>query len=72
MTIWRVRVILGLYGADSQKPVYIYSSHSFVGELATQYTRSWYPSDVGTTTVTQGQAPFLCAVCESKPGCHKT
>ena len=44
LRIWRAYLQLGFFGADSLKPVHIYSNVSWVGELADHYCRDWCPS----------------------------
>ena len=51
MPIFRCRVELGYFGADSQKPIFVYSNMHWVGELPARYTRNWYPGSSGVTTV---------------------
>ena len=52
--IWKRQLNLGYFGADSLKPVYIYSNMVWVGELAGYYCRNWCPNTTEVTIVSMG------------------
>ena len=49
--IYRVRVDLGYFGADSLKPIYLYVNWPWAGQLPGAYVRRWYPKEHEVTTV---------------------
>ena len=53
INVYRCRVELGFFGADSLKPVVIYCNFPWVTELVTYYCRNWVPGDTTMTTVTR-------------------
>ena len=50
-TIYRARVELGYFGADSRKPIFVYANVPWVSELPLHPCRNWYPTSERVTKV---------------------
>lgn len=59
ITLFRVRVDLGYFGADSQKPIYLYSNYRWIEEILQYQCRNWFPISQSVTTVKLTQVEWL-------------
>lgn len=50
-TVWRTRQCLGLFGAESPKPVVLYSNKMYIGQLGRHVVTHKLPVSRGVTTV---------------------
>ena len=55
ITIYKVRVSLGRFGADSDKPILIWSNRHWIAWLPSLYVRRKSPVSVGVTSETIGE-----------------